>query len=226
MQKIIDFSDGSNNEITYILKNECFIFLGAGFSKLVGYKKWDELIQGVIKRFKIDGTINELEYNELLSNIPYQDCFEILFQLNKNVYYKYLKEIFEEDKQNENKEVLKVLDFFMQDDKYKILQTNIDESTEEFFSLKDKHAVQPDLNSKYKLNYLHGKLSSDPTWIFKSQEYANAYVKNGSIKKFLSEIFENYNVLFIGVSFTENYIKDIIDACRNKKRYFALYPVI
>jgi len=57
---IIDFKDPKYKRFIDDMRTQIFIFLGAGFSKQIGYKLWDELIYDVIDFFwneKIEGRL-------------------------------------------------------------------------------------------------------------------------------------------------------------------------
>lgn len=93
------------------------------------------------------------------------------------------------------------------------ITTNIDISFQKYLGLGDENiSINPNFSNPPKLiNYLHGRIDREDSWIFTTAQYNRAYNSNeNGCRSFLQYIFETYNVLFIGYGLREDDIKRII----------------
>ena len=73
------------------------------------------------------------------------------------------------------------------------------------------------------INYLHGRIDKESSWIFTRGQYNQGYVLDSApCLEFLTNIFENYSVLFVGYGFREDEIMRPILLSQNRKSYWWL----
>lgn len=234
MQKIIIILE---NDDSFIIEKPC-IFLGAGVSKLSGYPKWKDLAYNLIDRFwkrrqEINGkgkeysnSAREALKEEINSNIVY--VFTYLEDLNKGIYIEELKKIFNECEEKEDKKIFASIKMFSEFVDF-FITTNIDRGLEKYLGLEEKYISivsgsntfqnLEDINGK-KIYYLHGRIDKPETWVFTRGQYDSNHFKPGYCTSFLENVFENFNVIFIGYGSNETEIlKNCIDS--NQKHYWV-----
>lgn len=231
VREIIEIEKEDLEIIKSSLNQKLFIFLGAGVSKQVGYKLWDELVKEVIEKFWGSNTIKYsmkellLNYNNKLFALDY------VKNINKDNYIEIIKKIFAENQNNENSEILEKLKPFLNNKNIYFIQTNLDDSFERYYGLaKQQISINPNFSEDFKLNYLHGHITKPETWILTQSEYMENYMSPKSkLYKFLEEIFRKYLVILIGYGFGDYEILQALsraniqdDKKQNKK--YALIP--
>jgi hypothetical protein len=74
-----------------------------------------------------------------------------------------------------------------------------------------------------RINYLHGRIDKEESWIFTSTHYINSYDINGApCMEFIKKIFENYSVIFIGYGLREHEILRGINRSKKNRQHFWL----
>lgn len=198
-----DFSSSEYVDLINGLDKGMCLFLGAGVSKLAGYKLWDELGKEMTKRFwnkkRIEysdmDALNKLSHNEPIT------VMDFLYSKDQTLFEIILKEIFEEDNRNEDNRIYKSLRNFARIENTVFIQTNIDKGLQTNLGITDSDIqINPHLSFPPKLlNYLHGRIDKTNSWVFTTKQCDRNYLDDkNSIMKFLTEILETYNVLFIG----------------------------
>ncbi|MBI4848181.1 MAG: SIR2 family protein [Nitrospirae bacterium] len=219
--------------LLYSLSSGTCIFFGAGVSKLAGYKLWNELRDGVIDFFWTNRTaISEdkrktLDYSFCEYFKKHEDvieAFNFLYALDKPLFIKGIKSIFCDDEQKSNNEIYAYLNRLNNWNNF-FVTTNIDRSYQQFIGVPDELVtINPNLgNSPKLLNYIHGRVDKEDTWIFTRAQYNKGYIiDDASCMKFLINIFDNYNVLFVGYGLREDDIKRALSLTKKRKTHYWL----
>jgi hypothetical protein len=206
-----------NLQLLKSLKEEMCIFFGAGLSYMAGYKSWSELANTLNSRFWEKREILPLNkkeiyrysvkegLNDLANNGKCKEVFSFLQSLDEALYVFEMKNIFSESEERENQKIWSFLQKLTNQNIF-FITTNIDRSFEKYMYLSEGEvAVQPEFsNPPKKLNYLHGRLDKERSWVFTTQEYDSVYYRGvKSCDNFLKYIYNTYNVLFIGYGLAE-----------------------
>jgi hypothetical protein len=234
--------------------NTIFFFLGAGFSKQVGFKLWEELVTATVQKFweqkestpkarEITWSIKE----KLLNHESKLYVLDYLKQIDKDKFVEIVSEIFKEDQDNiENlakknsaatDDIITIIRPLVKLEWYKFVQTNIDMSFEENCEIDHQNVrINANLDDSVKLNYLHGKLDEPDSWILTQGDYLSTYLNSKSgPKAFLVQLFKKYTVIFIGYGFSDYEILQCLaqsqqndnssEEHRSKRRqHFAIIP--
>jgi len=224
--------------ISRLLEGMC-IFMGAGISKLAGYKLWNELADEILRKFSNHKSkIQKPEYLtysiikdlEKAAKTTPRKVMDYFYSLDRNFFQYILKEIFIEDERKEKNEVFEVLSPIVQVKNNIFVQTNIDKAFQKYFDIPDTEiGMNPYLpNKPKKLNYLHGRIDEKETWVFTTQQYDYNYLgEKSKTFAFLVNLFLNNSVLFIGYSLRDFEIKQAISKARLKgqrRTHYFLVP--
>jgi hypothetical protein len=197
------------------------VFIGAGVSRLIGCKGYEQLTRKLVERCysiqKKDGSqlINFKEKETLLHDKDYKKTITICYYLLKNngfekIFYDELSDSLKADEK-----LLKSKDIY--NELYKLrglfITTNIDdyfhkyfESTRIVYKEDDFCSINIEIN---KLYHIHGWIKDKNSIVFTAPQYIKRY-NNLSFKKFLEEIFEKYTVLFVGYGMAEFELLDFL----------------
>ena len=200
--EIPDFNSAEYEELIDNLTSGACIFFGAGVSKLAGYKLWDELKKEMIKRFwerrKELRLINpdQFDHSLMRSLIDLNDEIEslsYLYNLNNIIFAEEIKAIFHED---QNKAGNKPYDYLnrLNNGKNFFVTTNIDVGFQKYLGINDNNvAIAPNFSNPPKIiNYLHGRVDKENTWVFTGTQYHDNYHgKNPYCMDFIKSIFED-----------------------------------
>lgn len=203
-----DFGSPEYEELIGGLQNGMCIFVGAGVSKLAGYRLWKELTKDLVEEFwKKETIIHSVRenLNKSSDGDPIK-VIDFLFSVNKDLFHAKLAEFFENDKKSEKREVYVALGRFAQVAENLFIQTNIDTGLQRSLGIRDSDVqINPSLMVPPKrLSYLHGRIDIKSSWVFTTKQYDGNYLKDGySIMKFLVDVFNTYHVLFVGYSFRD-----------------------
>lgn len=233
MQEMPDFESPEYEDLLLALINGICIFIGAGISKLAGYKLWEELRNEMIEYFwknreqislerrdKIDSSLCK----KLRKHADIIEAFDYLFITDRNLFRYGIKEIFEANENESSDKIFQSLSKLRHKRNF-FITTNIDRGLQRYLGLIDEFVdIYPILNNPSKMiNYLHGRIDKENTWIFTREQYNSGYLHNTSpCMDFLIRIFENHNVLFIGYGLREDDIKRVLSLTRTKKSHWWL----
>lgn len=224
------------------------VFIGAGVSRIVGCDGWDVLAENLVKRCFEEDVIS-FEGKEILSKEKdYRKIITVcqgLFQKKdkekggkakkyEDMFYEEMEKSLKEERDLARREGDLVKTPNIYDDiialgNHLFITTNADTHFDRFFyrpnrfsSLKHFEIANP----KEKLLYqIHGSILDRESLVFTLPEYRKRY-RNITFKKFLTDIFTEYTVLFIGYGLKEFEILDIILSAREnpfaKGKYFQL----
>ncbi len=206
------------------------IFLGAGASRLIGCMGWGELGKKLVElcfnedliNFKEKEAISKISDNKKLISI----CFHILEKKDKNLFYTQLDESLKAnpsliEKQNIYAELKNFRAVFV--------TTNADKYLSEQFRKKQVKYVLSDFNaneiSRDNIYHIHGHQNDKDKIIFTVDKYIQRYRDEG-FSKFITTIFKEYTVLFIGYGLSEFELFDHIvkDSEDGVIKHFALMP--
>ncbi len=231
-----DFNDEKYRELLYALSKGLCIFYGAGVSKLAGYKTWEELRKEMISYFwkNKDALPNEKKKKfdrTILDNLSKHpkiiETFDYLYYTDKNLFTSGIKKIFKEDEEKSSNEIFEILNKIRQGNTFYVT-TNIDKGLQNYLGLKENMvSIFPNLsNPPSIINYLHGKIDKEDTWVFTTDQYNKGYSSDKSpCKEFLTKLFEDYNVLFIGYGLNEDDITRTISSTQKRKSHWWLEGV-
>jgi len=232
---IPDFYLPQYETLIYSLSRGTCIFFGAGLSQLAGYKSWVDLRKSMItyfweRRSEIPYDRRKLfDYSsceDLLNHENDIEAFTYLDYLSNALFVKGIKDIFYTDEQDSNNKIFSFLNRLNNGNNFYVT-TNIDRGFQKHISLPDEHvSINPEFKNPPKIiNYLHGRVDREDTWVFTRDKYNIGYIVDESpCMKFLQSIFENYNVLFIGYGLREGDINRVISSTSRKKHHFWLEP--
>ena len=150
------------------------------------------------------------------------ETFDYLYYLNKTLFISGIKDIFKADDRKVDNRIYHLLNM-LNNGKNVFVTTNIDKGLQTYLGITDESvSIYPTFgNSPRLINYLHGRIDSEGTWIFTRPQYDDAYVnKKPPCMSFLKYIFENYNVLFIGYGLREDDIKRAISSTNKRKTHY------
>ena len=193
---------------------------------MLGFPLWNELALDLIDfvwERKLDLNKTKVTYDivshlrtfvsngKLISAITY--CRDILRECGKEKEYqdKIKAILYDKDKYNKASanEVYLQLQKLLK--KAVVLQTNLDKSIEEFCNLSAHiHTNLPKAISAPCLIYLHGIVTDPSSWIITRDEYDKFYQRSNTLAMFIQSVFKNYDVVFLGYSFSDKEVLDEI----------------
>lgn len=234
----LNFSDPKYEELLTALISGTCIFIGAGISKLCGYKLWDELAKGMVEEYwkrRNEIPDSESKYNFSIrtylssSNSPIE-VMDYLFSLEQNLFFSILENNFAGI--NERADIYTKFSPLVQIRNNFFVQTNIDLSFQRNLNIGvDNVAVNPSFTEPpKKMNYIHGKIGIKESFVFTRRQYDDNYLnENSAIMRFLIPIFKSYNVVFFGYSLRDFEILQAISKSRmnasSYKTHYLFEPV-
>ena len=177
------------------LNKKLAIFVGAGVSRLVGCKGWDELASDLLITCKEKGLINYYEEERIKGFSDNKKKITIAKELLIKKYSDEFYKCFESSikvTQNNNiiLDIIKLGNIF--------ITTNADDSFKDIdvHPKKDGNyeSIEPEIDHLY---HIHGHKDIRDSLVFTVSEYLRRYNDKNFIK-FLDSVFDNYTVLFIG----------------------------
>jgi len=216
------------------------VFIGAGVSRIIGCKSWDQLAQNLVDKCFLtkknggSGLINYKEKETLIQSKDHKKTLTICYHLLKengfeNIFYEELENSLKADK-----ELLKSQNIY--DELYYLrglfITTNADEHFDSKFELRRIIYREGGFNSsnidRNKLYHIHGSIKDRSSLIFTTPQYIKRY-NNKKFREFLEIIFKEYTVLFVGYGMAEFELLDFLvtkfDSKEEKElRHFILLP--
>lgn len=231
-------------EIIQAIENDkLIIFIGAGVSRLVGCKGWDELAKDLIGAcYPKHIDFNEKETLEVERD--HKKTITMCYYLLKNKgEEKKFNEVFDkalepDPKRSKYPESSKIYNVLAKLNAI-FITTNADTHFDDFF-LKERvyweesAFIESNLETR-KLFHIHGSQKQRETLVFTVDRYLQRY-KDSKFKKFLKSIFESQNrtVLFMGYGLSEFELLDYVigkglsdeymGSTKRSYRHFALLP--
>lgn len=224
----LNFEDTKYEELITTLINGTCVFLGAGVSKLGGYRLWNELAESMIgdywnRRNEILDSETKFNFSVrtyLLSCNSPIEVMDYLFSLNQTLFFEILGKNF--NGVNEKSEVYNKFNFLVKRVGSFFVQTNIDLGFQTNLNIGgDDVDINPEFsNTPKKLNYLHGKLGIKESLVFTRRQYDHNYLDEASATmQFLVPIFKRYNVIFFGYSLRDFEILQAISKARINNQF-------
>ncbi|WNN69108.1 ABC-three component system protein [Lactococcus lactis] len=202
-------------------------FVGAGLSIPFNLKSWLELIEELKEDFldkrhypAVDFEIEEQNYQEAIEAIKkYGEIEDQAIQEKISTYYSIRKNDLKEEIDNNYIDLEK--------DNFKVyLTTNYDRLMEGYLSGVNSYNSLTDYTSNFQklfdnnkekyLFHIHGCVSNPDSIVLSSEKYKQVY-SDSRFDNYMSSFSSNYSFLFLGFSFNDTFVKDII---KNYKRFF------
>ena len=208
------------------------VFIGAGVSRLLGCEGWDSLAKNLVRRCLKDKIINFKESETLSSNSDHKKTITICFHLFNNNGH---TDIFHEEMKKSLKEggIPETPNIY--DDIHNLrglfITTNADTHFDKLFHppnilFKLNDFKDENLN-KTNLYHIHGSINDKDSLVFTVTSYFKQY-QDKNFRNFLTKIFNEYTVLFLGYGITEFEILDFILRDNIKRaafpRHYMLSP--
>ncbi|HDH04859.1 MAG TPA: hypothetical protein ENH01_03980 [Nitrospirae bacterium] len=205
-------------DLTDSFAKDLFVpFIGAGPSTTLGEPNWSDLFDQLCKALNVKNVRKSKLSN---GTVDYPKTFSRLFNknLDKNRFYEKLFEVIEPKKTSAtwfHKRLVQVFDSY--------ITTNYDSPIEEaFIDVHPKRNLKKQYFSCYGLNnisncivYLHGHKDIN-FCIIKSDDYDYFYPSISKkpgipiVEDFLTKVFTERSVIFIGFSFKDKYIEEFL----------------
>lgn len=217
-------------------KRELVIFTGAGVSRLVGCKSWDDLAYDLLKKCF---DLQLLNYHEFEVIQKYNDqkkkisiAYSLLTESHKKDFFEVFNNSLKFDVDKNKKNIYDYLSLLADT----FVTTNSDTCFDGKFIDSDivYNFDTTDKVTKHKLYHIHGVNKDENSLVFTSEQYLNRYNNidsNGNRIKFLqflNHLFSNYTVLFMGYGLAEFELLDYLTLKSksnfSKKRHYALMP--
>ncbi len=201
--------------LSAIPEEKLVLFVGAGVSKLFGYKLWMELGQELVETCVQEGCLTRSDQSEILSRGygPMEGvtiAIKKLNELSSNSGTKKLIEFLQATPKGktsaENRVLLPEL---LASFKCPIITTNADLTLDHSRPFKKEPILKSfnewDNNDQQRrgIIHIHGSINDPENLIFTADQYAAAYSYGRPIAKNLPTLFENKTILFVGYSMRE-----------------------
>ena len=155
------------------------------------------------------------------------ETFDNLYLANKDLFIEGIKTIFSSDEKQVNNQIYESLSKLNNGNSF-FITTNIDMGLQNFVKLSDQSvSIYPYFSNPPKLiNYVHGRVDSEKTWVFTGKQYSEGYSsKNSACMEFLKQIFQNYSVIFFGYGLREREIMMAISKTNKKRQHYWIEPI-
>lgn len=222
------------------------IFVGAGVSRLAGLLSWEDLANASIKFSFEEGKINYLEYEGIIRKVknPREKLtifHEFFPKLNERAKFFY-REIFSQRKVDENPyNILARLDclkvttnidnmFFEAIEKFQVDDEGFRgvQSEATIFKRNEPKKYYKEFDGITQINtetlyQIHGSIDELETTIITTKDYIDRYYReNIKFREFLSNIFNQFTVIFVGYGLTE--LEIIANCSASCKTHYSLFP--
>ena len=215
-----------------INNNNLAIFIGAGVSRLVGCKSWQDLAHNLLELCRDKGLLQFVEYNALAKDSDNKKLISIAYGLLKQGYesdfYAKLKEALTPNMAG-NTGIFKNLSNLGTT----FITTNADECFDGMFesagNIVCDFTSQEVLPENRKLYHIHGSIKDKDSLVFTASQYLKRY-SDTNFQRFLRKLFEKYVVLFIGYGLSEFELLDFLILKSNPvapniiPKHFTLMP--
>ena len=208
------------------------IFLGAGVSRLVDCKSWDELADNLITKC-YDLKYITFHEAEALKSYPSQKkkisiAYGILKKKDEEAFYEVFDKSLEWKTEHGKKNIYDYLALLSDT----FVTTNADTCIDSHFIPND---VVYDFShtksvSRHKVFHIHGCQKHRESLVFTVEQYLDRYqnTPNNNYLHFLDDLFSHYTVLFIGYGLEEFELLDYLTlkakVNKSTKRHYALLP--
>lgn len=223
--------------VPHILNNDCIFFIGAGLSNLAGCYDWDAVVKRlieheIIKQKKIK--YEDLRYRRFSNEELIYFCQQELCNNGKeNDFWGIARLAIIKDPVKFRESYLPLAEQIKKIEPFPtIITTNIDNCLEEagiinlnriFYEPNDININNLDRNTR-SIFHIHGYVERFKESLLTKHMYLVRY-REDWFQTFLTHIFSNYSILFLGYSLRDSEIKNILMQTGNNKKHFALVPV-
>lgn len=214
-------------------RNELVVFIGAGVSKIIGCKSWSELADELLDACFSEGCINHKEKQRLLAENNLKKkisiCQYILDKQQPPLFLDKVKNSLEPSK-------TKSETFSIYEELHKLraiyVTTNVDTYFDDLY-FKDLIKYLPEdfaaeKISRENLYHLHGTVRDLNSLILTVRSYLSLYTDK-RVKSFLTKLFDDYTVLFVGYGMDEFEILEFLFEkadTKKEKKHFILLPML
>jgi hypothetical protein len=240
VEKEIDPIPDLPSEIIQAIENEkLVIFIGAGVSRLMGCKGWDDLARDLVRKCYELECINYREQETLEREKDHKKTITVCYHLLENNHKETFFEVFNRALEKSNSSEISKIYEQLNKLNAVFVTTNADCHFDEFFLKErvywDESTFEESNLETRKLFHIHGSQKQQNTLVFTVDAYIQRY-KDEKFKKFLEHIFDsgNWTVLFMGYGLSEFELLDYVigksssgKEGRNSEgayRHFALLP--
>jgi len=211
---IVEYPEIPSQIIEAYNKKRLVIFIGAGVSRLVGCKGWDELARDLIEKcYNTQNEINEslINFNikSKLSNISDHRktitiCKKLLEKVGKvDAFFEVLEKALDVNDESGKSNLIYENLFSLQ---AKYVTTNADNKFSRLFEeinvTRDPRLINNREMRERELLHIHGSFMEPKTLVFDLPSYFEKY-SNLEFKNTLKKIFSGNTVLFLGYGMTE-----------------------
>lgn len=234
--KIPNFYSPVYEHLFNVLRKGACIFFGAGISKIAGYSLWEELKVKMVDYFWANRNLLEGENERIFDYSFCQnlkrhehiiETFDNLYMLNRDLYISGIKSIFDSDEKNTNDLIFKLL-FNVNSGNSFYITTNIDKGFQNCTKIGNHNvSIYPSFSNPPKLiNYIHGRIDYEITWVFTRKKYIEGYSSDNSpCMAFLRQIFDNFSVVFFGYGLREEEIMMAMAKTNKKRQHYWIEPI-
>lgn len=225
-----------DKSLQYFSTGEVILFLGAGISKIAGCYDWDSIIKELLNDDCVPSHINKNEFME--SDRHYNEKIEFLSKKyieaeKENKFKGILRKAITADPELFLKAYIPFIKSLKLIKPFPILvTTNIDSCLEDtrelncydqvYYDIKDFQTSNLRENSIF---HIHGYRDNFLEILFTKEKYRKFY-GNENFRNFLSYIFSNYCIIFMGYSLNDDELKDIIYDVRQETNVIPNYILI
>lgn len=209
------------------------LFIGAGVSSLLGLPLWQDLANKSIRFLFKKGIINHFEAERIINEVPNPKQKLTIFHQSLEENKELLKEFYTKElscEKCEDKNPYEILAQFdclkvtsnVDDEFFKVLKKPVSKKPtpevreDSSLSTPVQTEMKPPIReqiiagfdettplSNDLLYQIHGSISDMDSMRITTRQYLEAYAPESGLSKFLSNLFRNYRVIFIGYSLEE-----------------------
>lgn len=205
--------------LQYFSKGKVILFLGAGISKIAGCYDWDSIIKELLKDDCIPSHINKDDF--IKSNIHNNEKIEFLKRIyiaaeKENKFIGISRKAIIPDPELYLNEYIPLIRSFKLIKPFPIIvTTNFDSCLEDtrelsvdqlYYKIEDFQLSNLNENSIF---HIHGYRENFLETLDTKEQYRKFY-RDPNFTNFISHIFINYCIIFMGYSFNDDELKDII----------------
>ena len=224
-----------DESLSYFFDKKVILFIGSGISKIAGCYDWDTIIQKLLNDdclFKDIGPKDFIE-SKKQNNEKIQFLEERYNKAGKEKkFYGILREAITADPEIYNQKYIPFIKSLKNMNPFPIiLTTNIDSCLEDSKKF-DFERIYYEIDDFKKENlvedsifHIHGYKEKFLSSLFSKKAYQRIY-ENNIFKNFVDYVFLKYCIIFIGYSFNDNELRQLILNVRNERNVYKNYILV
>lgn len=215
-----------DESITYFSDGQAILFFGAGISRIAGCYDWNSIIKELLADKCIPSDINKNDF--IKSSVPYNMKIEFLKKKyhaakQENKFTGILRKAITADPELFSNAYIPFIRSLKLIKPFPIIvTTNIDSCLEDTRVLNCFDQLYYDIKSfqisnlkENSIFHIHGYRENFLETLFTKEQYRKFY-RETKFRNFLSHIFSNYCIIFMGYSFNDDELKDVIYDARQE----------